>query len=96
VSLSELQFALDQLGVACWFNQLPAHVRHWEDRQGQEAILIRAREFAVACGATAEQITDCEQYGSRLAIKDKAPLTLAGRSWDQFSAGLRDSRSDCG
>lgn len=96
MSLSELQFALDQLGVACWFNHLPAHVRHWEDRQGHEATLLRAREFAVACGATSEQITDCDRYGFRLAIEDKPPLTLAGRSWDQFRTGLRTVRGDHG
>lgn len=94
MSLPELQFALDQLGVACWFNHLPAHVRHWEDRQGHEAVMLRAREFAFASGATTEQITDCDRYALRLAIEDKVPLTLAGRSWAQFAAGLRTTHDD--
>ncbi|BBX82217.1 hypothetical protein [Mycolicibacterium aubagnense] len=91
MSLSDLQYALDQLGVACWFNRLPPHVRPWEGRQGHESVMLRAREYALKCGATAEQVTDCDRYAFGLAIDDKVPLTLAGRSWAQFAAGLRTS-----
>ena len=90
-SLSELQFAIDQHATACWFAALTDRQRHWEDRQDCADIVARARDYAINCGANADQLLDCEQYGTKLALSDRVPLTLSGRTWDQFAADVGET-----
>ncbi|WP_396902724.1 hypothetical protein [Mycolicibacterium sp.] len=94
MSLAELQRALDQLGVACWFHYLPRHARFWETRHPEEteSVLNTAEGEAVDAGATPEQIQDCHRYAKSTASTGGVPLTLGGRTWDQFGDDVRHDR----
>lgn len=89
MTLSELQRALNEYGVACWFSRLPAHERSWENRVGAESVRLQLRDRALAAGASTEQITDADRYASDLVNAGRVPLGLSNRSWEQFTADQR-------
>jgi len=91
-TLAELQRALDMLGVAWWFQHLPDDARHWEKRPivFTTMAVFRLTAHALDKGATAAQIDDCRLYAKKLAMTGKTPLTLAGRSWDQFAYDVEE------
>ncbi|MFZ2239021.1 MAG: hypothetical protein WAV90_05690 [Gordonia amarae] len=92
--LTELMAALDNLGVAVWFQALPAHERHWEHRSAEATgkLIDTLRARADIAGASAEQIADCFQYAKQLVLRKALPGSLFGRSFDQFASDMMGAR----
>lgn len=70
MSLAETQRAVDQLGIAFWFEYLPPGARPLDerDRAAMQRAFHQALAYGIEVGVTAEQVADAAFYGRRVAL----------------------------
>ena len=90
MSLAETQRAVDQLGIAFWFEYMPPGARPLDerDRAAMQRAFHRALAYGIEVGVTAEQVADAAFYGRRVALAGNTPVCLGGRSFHKFASDV--------